>query len=140
MPNIDNLSDTIQQNLNTTASQETAYFSTLDLKYAYSQFNLDPETSRHCIFNTFSGEGRGTYRFITGFYGLTNMPLTFQKMMDYTLVGLKNTYCFFDDIIIGSRGSEEDHLKLVYICLKKLNADKLRINLPKCHFAKNEIE
>ena len=34
MPNIDNLIDTIQQSLNTTASQETAYFLTLDLKYA----------------------------------------------------------------------------------------------------------
>ena len=39
MPNIDNLIDTIQQNLITTASQETAYFSTLDLKYAYSSSN-----------------------------------------------------------------------------------------------------
>ena len=47
MPNIDNLIDTIQQNLNTSASQETAYFSSLDLKYAYSQLNLDPETTRH---------------------------------------------------------------------------------------------
>ena len=32
MPNIDNLIDTIQQNPNTNASDETAYFSTLDLK------------------------------------------------------------------------------------------------------------
>ena len=78
MPNIDNLIDTIQQNLNTNASQETAYFSTLDLKYAYSQLNLDPETPRHCN-------------------------------LDYTLVGLQNTYCFLDDIIIVSRGSKEEH-------------------------------
>ena len=47
MPNIDNLIDTIQQNLNTSASQETAYYSTLDLKYAYSQLKLDPETAQH---------------------------------------------------------------------------------------------
>ena len=51
MPNIDNLIDTIQQNCNTNASHETAYFSTLDLKYAYGQLKLDPETSRHCIFS-----------------------------------------------------------------------------------------
>ena len=118
MPNIDNLIDTIQQNLNTNASQETAYFSTLDLKYAYSQFNLDPETAWHC--NIISGEGTGTYRFITGFYGLTDMPATFQKVMDYTLVGLQNTHCFLDDTIIVSRGSEEEHLKLVYKNLKKI--------------------
>ena len=134
MPNIDNLIDTIQQNLNTTASQETAYFSTLDLKYAYSQLNLDPETARHCNFIIISGQGTGTYRFITGFYGLPDRPAAFQKVMDYTLVGLQNTYCFLDDIIVVTRGSKEEHLKLVYKCLQKLDEDKLRINLPKCHF------
>ena len=118
MPNIDNLIDTIQQNLNTNALQETAYFSTLDLKYAFSQLNLDPETARHCNFNIVSGEGTGTYRFITGFYGLTDIPAAFQKVMDFTLVGLKSTDCFLDDIIIVSRGSKGDHLKLVYKCLK----------------------
>ena len=118
MPNIDNLIDTIQQKLNANASQETAYFSTLDLKYAYSQLNLDPETARHCNFNIISGDGTGTYRFITGFYGLTDMPAAFQKVMDYTLVGLQNTHCFLDDINIVSRGSKEEHLKLVYKCLK----------------------
>ena len=140
MPNINNLIDTIQQNLNTSASQETAYCSTLDLKYAYSQLKLDPETARHCNFNIISGERTGTYRFITGFYGLTDMPAAFQKVMDYTLVGLQNTYCFLDDIIVVSRGSKEDHLNLVYKCLKKLDEDNLRINLPKCYFAKTGIE
>ena len=140
MPNIDNLIDTIQQNLITTASQETSYFSTLHLKYAYSQLNLDPETARHCNFNIISCEGTGTYRFITAFYGLTDMPAAFQKVMDYSLVGLQNTHCFLNDIIVVSRGSKEEHLKLVYRCLKKLDEDNLRIKLPKCHFAKTEIE
>ena len=120
MPNIDNLIDTIQQNLNTTASQETAYFSTSDLKHTYSQLNLDPETARQCKFNIIRGEGTGTYRFITGFYGLTDMPAALQKVMNYTFVGLQNTHCFLDDIIVVSRGSKEEHLKLVYKCLKKI--------------------
>ena len=106
MPNIDNLIDTIQQNLNTNASLETAYFSTLGLKYACSQLKLDPETSRHCNFNIVSGEVTGTYRFTTGFYGLTDMPTAFQILMDYTLFGLENTHCFLDDIVVVSRGSK----------------------------------
>ena len=110
MPNIYNLIDTIQQNSNTNASHQTAHFSTLDLKYGYSQLKLDPETSRHYNFNIASGEGKGTYRFITGFYRLTDMPAAFQKVMHYPLVGLDNTYCFFDDIIVVSRESKEDHL------------------------------
>ena len=140
MPNIDNLIDTIQQNLITNASQETEYFSTLDLKYAYSQVNLDPETARHCNFIIISGEGTGIYRFITGFYGLADMPAAFQKLMAYTLVGLQDTHCFLDDIIILSRGSKEEHLKLFYKCFKKLDKDNLRIKLSKCHFAKTEIQ
>ena len=140
MPNIDNLIDRIQQNLNTSASQETAYFSTLDLTYAYSHFKLDLEMARHCNFNIISSERTGTYRFITGFYGLTDMPAAFQKVMDYTLVGLQNTYCFLDDFIVVSRDSKEDHLKIVYKCLKKLGEGNIRKNLPKCHFAKTEIE
>ena len=140
MPNIDNLIEKIQQNIKTNASHEKAYFSTLDLKSAYNQLNLDPKTTRHCNFSIISGEGTGTYRFITGLYGLTDMPAAFHKLMDYTLVGLDNFHCFLDNIIIVSRGSQEDHLKLVYKCLKKLDDNNLRINVPKCRFDKTEIE
>ena len=68
------------------------------------------------------------------------MPAAFQKVMDCILVGLDNTHCFLDDNIIVSRDYKEDHSKLVYKCLKKLDDDNLQINLPKCHFAKTEIE
>ena len=30
----------------------------------------------------------GTYRFQTGFYGLTDMPAEFQKATDYTIINL----------------------------------------------------
>ena len=68
------------------------------------------------------------------------MPAAYQKVMDYTLVGLNNTHCFIDDSIIVSRGSKEDHLKLVYKCLKNIDDRNLRLNLPKCYFAKTQIE
>ena len=40
MPNIENLIDTIEQNIFESASNETAYFTTKDLKYAYRQLKL----------------------------------------------------------------------------------------------------
>ena len=46
MPNIDSLIQTISQTLSR-SPQETAYFTTLDLQYAYSQLNLHSETARH---------------------------------------------------------------------------------------------
>ena len=66
------------------------------------------------------------------------MPAEFQKAMDYTVICLKNTFCFLDDILIVNKRSE-DHFKLVTNCLEKLDADNLRVNLAKCQFAKQEI-
>ena len=99
MPNIDSLIQTISQTLST-APQETAYFTTLDLQYANSQLNLHSDTVRHCNFNLVSGNMTGTYLFKTGFYGLKEMLAGFQKTIDCTLAGLNNTFCFLYDILI----------------------------------------
>ena len=119
MPNIDSLNQTISQTLST-APQETGYFTTLDLQYAYSQLELHIDTARHCNLNIVSGDMTGTYCFKTGFYGLTHKPAEFQKAIDCTLAGLDNTFCFLDDILIVSRGGIEKHLDLVRNCRIKL--------------------
>ena len=120
MPNIEMLIDTISQHLTDTQNGQQAYFTTIDLKYAYSQLKLHHDTAKHCNFNIICGESTGTYRFKTGFYGLTDMPAEFQKAMDSTLIGLQNTYCFLDDIIIVITGTEADHLAYVHKCLTLL--------------------
>ena len=51
------------------------------------------------------------------------MLVEFQKAKDYTLVGLQNPYCFLDDVIIVSTGSEFDHLSYFIKCLKILDED-----------------
>ena len=82
------------------------------MKFACSQLKSDTETSRHCNFNIVSGEYTGTSRFITGFYGLNDILAAFQKVVDYTLIGLlSNTHCFLDDNIIVSRCSEQNRFK-----------------------------
>ena len=94
--------------------------------YAYNQLNLHSDTAKHCTFSIASGDITGTYRFNTGFYGLNDMPAEFQKAMDYTPIGLRNTFCFLDDILIVSKSSEENHFILLSNCLNKLDADNLR--------------
>ena len=94
MPIIDTLLESISQQISAPASQNTTYFSTIDLKYAYSQSSLDVNTATHCNFNIISGDMNGTYRFQTGFYGLTDMTADFQKAMDYTQIGLKKYTVF----------------------------------------------
>ena len=86
-----------------------------------------------------SGDMTGKYRFETGFYGLTDIT-EFQKAMDYTLIWLKNTYCFLDDSLIVSKGTEEGHKQNVLYCLKRLDEENLRICLPKFRLAKLEID
>ena len=82
----------------------------------------------------------GAYRFIIEFYGLTDISAAIQKVMYNTLIGLKNTHYFLEHINIVSQGSKHDHLKSGEKSLEKLDEDNLRINLPKCHFARTEIE
>ena len=59
--------------------------------------------------------------------------------MGYTLIGIKNTYFFLDDILVVSKGSEEELKNYVMGCLKRLDDENLRINFSKCHFSKVEI-
>ena len=101
MPNIDSLRQTISQTLSN-APQETAYFTTLDLQCTYSTLNPHNDMARHCNFNIVSGDISGTYRFKTGFYGLTDKPAEFQKANHCTVAGLTNTFCFPDDLSIVS--------------------------------------
>ena len=109
MPNIQMLIDSISQHQTETLNGQQASFSTIGLKYEYIQLQLPKDTAKHCIFKLICGESTGTCRFKTGFYGLADMPAKFQKAMDYTLIGLQNTFCFFDGSMIITTGSEFDY-------------------------------
>ena len=117
----------------------TIYFTVLDLKYAYSQLKLAAETAKQCNFNIVGGKATGTYRFLTEFCGLADMPAEFQKSMDRTINHAKNTFCFLDDILIVSKGNEIEHGNLVEAVLKKLDAENLALKLSKCEFFKQVV-
>ena len=78
-----------------------------------------------------------TYRFKTGFYGLTDMPKEFQKVMDNTLQGVCGVFCFLDDIIFISRGSVVEHIRLVEKILFRLEQEVFALNLSKCKLSLN---
>ena len=138
MPNVEELLDGVSQ-IVTAQTAGTLFFTVLDLKYAYSQLKLSPQTARQCNFNIVGGKATGTYRFLTGFYGLADMPAEFQKAMDRTLNHSKSTFCFLDDILIVSKGSELEHEKLITDVLMKLDKETLSLKLSKCDFFKTEV-
>ena len=118
MSNLEHLVDMLAEQLDNSASGQ-AWYTSLDMRYAYGQVPLDEKTARHCNFQIIGGKATGTYRFITGFYGLTVMPTEFQKVMDKKLSNTANTYVFLDDILIVTKGNQTDHYAKVKQVLEK---------------------
>ena len=58
------------------------------------------------------------YRFLKGFYGLSDLPTIFQEKMDRTLKF--KTPAWIDDIIIVTRGEKSEHIKRVEETLTEL--------------------
>ena len=141
MPNIDVLLDNIAQSAQEgTNKPGTTYFSTIDLRYAYSQLPLDEPTRTQCNFSIIGGKATGTYQFQTGFYGLTDMPAEFQKAIDLTLNNEKDTFAFLDDILIISHGTKEKHIEKLTKVLTKLDTENMAISIDKCKFGCREVE
>ena len=114
------------------------WFSKVDLKYAYSQIPLEENIQKHCNFNILGGRATGMYRFINGFYGLTDMPATFQKTIDKTLQNINTKFAYPDDILVITKGSLKDHENELDKIMKNLYEENLAINLQKCEFAKEQ--
>ena len=62
LPNIDLLLDKIAQVVKSDKSNQTL-FTTLDLRYAYSQIPLDKKTGEKCNFSPIGGNATGKYQF-----------------------------------------------------------------------------
>ena len=120
--------------------EKNIWFSSIDLKYSYSQIPLSKKASNQCNFNIVEGEVTGSYRFKTGFYGLGDMPNEFQRIMDRLTEKLPNTHCYLDDILMATVGSEDEHKKLVINVLKTLDDEGLAIKWEKSTFLTHNIE
>jgi hypothetical protein len=77
------------------------------------------------------------------FFGLTNLPTTFQTMMDdifqeEIVQGWLKIY--MDDMIIATKDDEEDHQRKVDHVLQKLIDNDLFLKPEKCQFHVKEVE
>ena len=80
MPDLKHLVDLVAAQLHKEGNEQVFYTS-LDMRYAYGQVPSDKETAKHCNFQFIGGKATGSYRFITGFYGLTVMPTGIQRII-----------------------------------------------------------
>ena len=138
MPNVENLLDMVAEKLDVETGE--AWFSSVDMTYAYGQVPLHISTAKHCNFQIFGGESTGTYRFVSGFYGLSVMPTEFQKVMDLLLAKFREVFLFIDDILIVTKGTKNEHLDKVREILKTLDNAELQLKAGKCKIAQSQIE
>ena len=139
MPNIHELIDNIALQLSIKDSREV-WFSNSDLKNAYSQLQLCKDTSKQCNFSKVGGETTGTYRLLTRFYGLGDMPNEFQRVMDSLMKDISFTNCYTDDILIASKGSLNEHKAILTKTLNMLDNNNMAVKWEKCAFFQKENE
>lgn len=109
----------------------------IDLADAYHHIPMAPGSEAATAFCTKDG----LYHWRVMPYGATGCPGAFQRYVDRVLTGLNGVICtaYFDDIVIYTDGTFEQHLKDLERVLKRLSDHHLRARIHKCHFAYDEI-
>jgi len=114
------------------------WFSTLDMRKGYWQFEVDENDRPKTAFVTGSG---GLWQWITLPFGLCNVPSTFERLVENVLSGLTYQLClvYLDDIIVfGSTFDQKlENLKLVFERIRKAN---LKLNPDKCELFQTKVK
>ncbi len=109
--------------------RESSVFTTTDLFQGYCQIKMDETCKEKAAFIC----RYGNKQFEVMPFGLMNSQDTFQRMMDRILLNVDNVLCYFDDVVIFSKNTEEHeaHLENVFQILKD---NGLRLRIKKCSF------
>lgn len=116
--------------------RDAKYLSSVDLSKAFWQIPIEPSDRDKTAFYV---PGRGTLRFKTTAFGLTNAPATQQRLVDLLFGDMElKTFAYLDDIIIIS-SSFEEHVSRLLRVLEKLKSANLTVNFEKCQFFRSEL-
>ena len=113
------------------------WFTSLDLKSGYWQVELDEDSK---ALTAFTVGPLGFYQCKCMPFGLTNMPATFQRLMESCLgdMHLKWVIIYLDDIIIFSKTPRE-HIERLRSVFQKIHEAGLKLKPKKCEFFKTRI-
>ena len=76
------------------------------------------------------------------FFGLTNLPATFQAIMNdilRDLIDIGNVAVFMDDVLVGIEDKKK-HNNIVEKILRRMEANNLYLKLEKCVWKVKEID
>jgi len=115
------------------------HVSTIDLSDAFFHIAVKPEAQKYLAFYSESVGKR--YCFTAAPQGCKNSPLYLKLLLDKVFAGLAdNVLSYADDIILTSKGSLSDHLKLMSEVLRRLAKANLRVRPAKISIATDTVE
>jgi len=116
---------------------QTKFISAIDLKDAFWQIPLDPQSRDKTAFTV---PGRPLYQFTVMPFGLCNAPQTMCRLMHQVIPSEfhSNIFVYIDDLLITSSTLQE-HFCLLRKVSERLKLAGLTVNVEKCKFVVKEM-
>jgi len=105
-------------------------FTKMDLRWGYNNVQVKEGDEWKAVFTTHVG----SFEPVVMFFGMTNLPATFQAMMNEILRDMINkgkVVAFVDDVLVGTE-TEEGHNEVVEEVLRQLEENDLYVKPEKC--------
>ena len=105
-------------------------FTKMDLRWGYNNVRIKEGDKWKMAFTTHVG----SFEPVVMFFGMTNLPATFQAMMNEILRDMINegkVAAFVDDVLVGTE-TEEGHNEIVEEVLRRLEKNNLYVKPEKC--------
>jgi len=113
------------------------FFMKMDLRWGYNNMRIKEGDEWKAAFTMLEG----SFEPMVMFFELTNLPATFQAMMNELLRDLINTgkvAAFIDNVIVGTE-TEEEHDEIVVEIIRRLEKNDLYVKLEKCKWKVKEV-
>ena len=113
----------------------SSVFVNLDLKDAYMQLLLHPESQELCVVATH----RGFYKLKRMIYGIASAAAIFQSVMEEILIDIPGVKVYLDNILIHG-DSIPTVIQRTFLVLARLDKHNVRLNLSKCDWFVDQFE
>ena len=113
-------------------------FTKIDLRWGYNNVWIKEGDEQKAAFTIYLG----VYKPTVMFFGLTNLPATFQAMMNdilRDLIDTRDIAAFMDDVLVETE-EQEKHNEIVEEVLKRMEESDLYIKPEKCVWKVKEID